>query len=202
MLSKAKIDILNLFRKNILIKSSIKGIADRLKKSYPRVYEAVKDFEKQGILNLERIGRSDVVSINLNNKSISLLSFLDEQETFKKNIPHYEKIVSIKEISSYIVIITGSYAKGKYTKKSDVDLVIIVHDNENIVKLHKLIENKSLVWHPPVHPYVLRQKDFIEMLLTEEKNYGKEIFKNHIILKNSQVYYEVIKEAIKHGFRG
>jgi len=98
MLGKTQVSILDLFRKNVFLKTSIKGIADRLKKSYPRVYEAVKGFEKECILKIERIGRSDIVSIDLNEKTVSFLAFLDEQEAFKKNLPHNQKILSIKEI--------------------------------------------------------------------------------------------------------
>ncbi len=202
MLGKAQIAVLELFRENIFFKASIKNMADRTKKSYPRVYEAVKDFGKKGILNIERVGRSDLASINLNEKTISFLSFLDEQESFKKGVPHRQEILSIKEISDYIVLITGSYASGKATRKSDVDLVVIVPNDKDAVPLHKLIENKSLVWRPPIHLYVFKQKDFIEMLLSEEENYGKEIFKNRIIIKNASNYYNLIKEAINHGFRG
>src|SRR3990167_3935051 len=105
MLGKSQVAILDLFRKDIFLKASIKAIADRLKKSYPRVYEAIKTFEKENILKIERVGRSDLVSINWNEKAISFLAFLDEQEAFKKNLPHHHKITSIKEMSDYIILV-------------------------------------------------------------------------------------------------
>ena len=40
------------------------------------------------------------------------------------------------------------------------------------------------------------------MLLDTKENYGKEIFKNRLLFRNSRRYYELIKEAIKNGFRG
>ena len=40
------------------------------------------------------------------------------------------------------------------------------------------------------------------MLIEKKESYGKEIFKNHIIIKNAQIYYELINEAIEHGFKG
>ncbi len=201
MLGKNQVDILNMFRKDVFLKASIKNIADRMKKSYPRVYEAVKKFEKEGVLMIERVGRSDIVSVDLNEKTISFLSFLEEQEAFKKNIPHSRDILSIQELSNFIIIITGSYSSGKATKKSDLDLVIIIPDDKDSVALHKLIENKTLIWQPPIHLYVFKQKDFIEMLLSEEENYGKEIFKNRIILKGVSRYYELVGEAIRRGMK-
>ena len=41
-----------------------------------------------------------------------------------------------------------------------------------------------------------------EVLLDKEENYGKEIFKNKLLFRNSERYYELIKEAIENGFRG
>ena len=40
------------------------------------------------------------------------------------------------------------------------------------------------------------------MLLSNSENYGKEIFKNRLLFRNSYRYYEIIKEAINNGFRG
>ncbi len=201
MLGKNQVSVLNLFRKNIFLKASINNIADRLKGSYPRVYEAIKGFEKEGVLKIERVGRSDLVSIELNERTISFLAFMDEQETFKKNFPHNEKILSIKEISDYIILVAGSYASGKANKKSDIDLVLIVPDDKDVVFLQKLVENKTLVWQPQIHLYIFKQRDFIEMLLSEDENYGKEIFKNRVLIKNASNYYNLIKEAVRKGMK-
>ena len=64
--------------------------------------------EKNNIIKSEKIGNSNLISISLNYKSIQLLSYLEEE----KEIPNLEKIASIKEISDYLILVTGSYAKG------------------------------------------------------------------------------------------
>lgn len=201
MLTKNQAEILNLFRKNVFLKSSILQIKKKLeKKSYQRIYEAVKGLEKKKILNSEKIGNVNLISLPLNSQSILQLSFLDEQEAFSKKIPNIEKILNFKEFLEDITLITGSYAKGKQTSKSDIDLVIIT--KENAFKKQKLIENLTSLFKPETHPIVITYKDFIDMLLAKEENYGKEIFKNKIIFRNSARYYELIKEAIENGFRG
>ena len=106
----------------------------------------------------------------------------------------------MKELSRYLVIITGSYAKKEATKNSDLDVVVVV-DNENPLGIQKLLDNLMFLFHPKVHLYVFKAKDFIEMLLSKEENYGKEIFRNHLILKNAYIYYEILKEAIENGFK-
>jgi predicted nucleotidyltransferase len=202
MLTKNQILILNLFRKNIFLKSSILQIAKKInKKSYQRVYEAVKDLEKKKILKLEKLGNTNLISLSLNSYSISQIAFLEEQEAIRLNIPNYEKLMSIKEISQYLIIVTGSYVKEKATKTSDLDLVLVIPNDQKAIDIQKLVENLTLVYHPPIHLYVFNNKDFIEMLLEKQENYGKETFRNHIILKNAYIYYELIKEAIEYGFK-
>lgn len=55
---------------------------------------------------------------------------------------------------------------------------------------------------PKVHPYVFTRSQFLEMLTSDEANYGKLIFQKHLIIFGASNYYKVIKEAIKNGFRG
>ncbi len=199
--SKNELKVLNLFRKNLFFKLSIRGIMQKINsKSYQRVYEAVESLVKKNILNSEKIGSVNLVSLKLTRESILSLAYLDEQEGNK--IPNYSKIVCIKEITDYLILATGSYVKGNATKKSDLDLVIIVPDKEDVVGIQKLIENETMLIIPPVHLYVFRKKDFVEMLKDKKENYEKEIVKNRVILKNAQMFYELIKEAIENGYKG
>lgn len=203
MLTKNQTEILNLFRKNSLLKTNILQIKKNLKKSsYQRVYDAVKELERRKILIVEKIGNASWVSLQLTRQTIIELSFLDEQEALSKDIPNYDKIINLKEISDYLIIVTGSYAKGTQNKKSDLDLVIIVPDKENVVNIKGIAENLTMLYLPEVHLYVFKRKDFIDMLNEKGDNYGKEIYQHHLILKNAHQYYELIKEVVEYGFKG
>lgn len=199
--TKNEIEIINSFRKNPFLKLSILQLMKTLKsKSYQRIHESVKALEKDKILKITKQGNSNQIELQLSPNSLSHLSFFDEQQAIKSKIPHFEKIVSLKEVSYYLVIVAGSYAKGTQNKSSDLDLVVFIPDNEKPIDVQKLIENLTLSFHPKIHLYVLNNKDFIEMLTDKKENYGKEIFKNHIIIKNAHIFYELLKEAIERGF--
>ena len=43
-------------------------------------------------------------------------------------------------------------------------------------------------------------QEFVEMLLNNEANYGKEIVKNNLILCGGQIFMQIIKEVIDNGF--
>jgi predicted nucleotidyltransferase len=200
MIKKSQLNIMNLFRKNTFLKKTIREISLLLKKDYPNTYNAIIELEKEGLLKIEKIGTSKVCSIDLNPKTISLFSFLDEQESFEANIPNIKNIFDVKEFSDDILLVTGSYVLRKQTKASDIDLVLIV--KEKAFEKQKLLENTTSLMIPKVHALVFSYKDFVDMLLDKKPNLGKEIFNKRLIFKNTTKYYSLINEAIEHGFRG
>ncbi len=203
MLTKKQTEIIELFRKNIFLKKTIREIAGMLAgktKAYPKTYEAVKELEKQQMLKITPVGNSRVCELNLSDKTISLLGFLDEQEAYSRNIPNLNKIMAFEELLEDIIIVTGSYAKEKQTKKSDIDLVVITR--QDAFKKQKFVENNTSLLIPEFHVIVITYADFLGMLKDKEENLGKEVFRYRLIFKNSHRYYNLIKEAIKNGFRG
>ena len=200
-INKNELKILQLFRKNLFLKTSIRELMNKIKsKSYQRVHEAVERLVQKNILNSEKVGNTNLTTLKLSRESISNLSYFDEQDGRK--MPNYPKIVEIKEISDYLVLVTGSYASGKFNKKSDMDLAIIVPDKENVVSIQRKVENLTILFVPSIHLYIFTKKDFVEMLTGKKENYGKEIVKNRIILKNAQIFYELVRDAVENGYKG
>ena len=105
-------------------------------------------------------------------------------------------------LSYFTFIVAGSYAAGKATTKSDLDIVILVEDGIDTKKILTVLKNKGELMIPEVHPYVFTKSEFLQMLLSDEENYGKLVFGNHIIVFGTENYYLIVKEAIKNGFKG
>lgn len=200
MLGKNQTVILNLFRKDIFYNPTIRNISVKLKKQYSLVYNAVQDLSNKKVLTLKEVGKSKMCLLNLSNEAKLYLSFLDEQESLGKKIPSIKEILEFKDFVDDIVLVTGSYASGKQTAKSDLDLVIITKDGA--FNKQKLIANLTGLMTPKVHVFVLTYEDYVKMLTDKEANFGKEIFNNRLIYRNASRYYLLIKEAIENGFRG
>ncbi|MFT4304713.1 MAG: nucleotidyltransferase domain-containing protein [Candidatus Woesearchaeota archaeon] len=198
--NKNELKIIELFRTNLFFKGSIREIMYKIKsKSYQRVYEAVERLINKKILNFKHYGNNKIINLNLSRESILLLSYFDEKEANK--IPNYSKILDIKEISDYLILVTGSYANNTFTKKSDLDLVIIIPDKDDVVHIQKFVDNITMLYSPQVHLYVFRKKDFLDMLKSKEQTYAKEIVNKKIILKNARIFYELLKEVINNGYK-
>lgn len=207
MLTKEELKILEIFRKDILKEYGINEIKKELnKKSYNWVYLAVKKFKKEGLINIKKKSYSSLCSLNLDNRLLQCyLSLLEKIKAFAMNIPkeNIDKLIETIPLTYFTFIITGSYATNKLrTNKSDLDVVVIVEEEANTKKVLNSLKTKGELMIPEVHPYVFTKSQFLEMLLNNEKNYGKLIFKKRLILYGVENYYRIIKEAIKNGFKG
>lgn len=176
------------------------------KKSESYVYDALKRFAAAGILKEERVGNVVLYSLNAGSlKAQSYAGFIAEHDAWnKKHIPHrdLEKIAAKIPTDFYAFIITGSYAKNAQKKGSDIDVVIIVDDNTEPKRVYAELSHYCELNIPKIHLYVFKHNEFIDMLLSKEENYGKEIARNNLILTEGQVYIKLIYEAIQNGFNG
>ena len=100
---------MNLFRKNIFLRKTIREVSILLKKDYPNTYNAIMELEKEGVIKTEKVGKSKVCSVMLNQKTISLFSFLDEQEALEMNVSNIEKILDFQEFNEDILLLNLQY---------------------------------------------------------------------------------------------
>ena len=82
----------------------------------------------------------------------------------------------------------------------------------HINKLIELIENKRKIIETAlrsselktpldIHWHVIPKNEFFEMLKTESENLGKQIARKHLSIHNPNIFYSLLKKAIKNGFR-
>ena len=174
------------------------------KKSHHYVFEALKKFTKLKLLNETKKGNTNIYNINLENKNLHYLAFV---ESIRKenmiDIP-YQIIEQItKNIKSpfYTLLIGGSYAQGKQKSKSDLDIVFIIPNCED-KKLYKVALKEGELTIPEIHGYIFTMGEFCNMLINNEFNYGKELARKHIIYYGAEVYFKILFEGIKNGFKG
>jgi len=200
MLGKNEVRIIEYFQKNLFAKPTMRELSLLLKKPYALIHQAVKNLTQNKILFQESVGKSKPCFLSLSHESLHYLAFIEEHNAQIKEIPAIKEFLKRQEFIDDIVLITGSYASGKQNKESDLDLVILT--NESAFQKQKLLENVTSLLLPKVHGITLTYKDFIKMLTETQANFGKEIVMNHLIYRNASRYYELLKEAITHGFRG
>ena len=202
ILKKAEADILLAFVKAPWESLTFKQVKERTKKSSESyVFNTLKGFVKEGILTQERIGNNVLYHLHDSLKAHTYAGIVAEHAGWSKTHIPYDDIERIaKKIQGHFtLIITGSYAKNKQRKDSDLDIVIIT---ENPKKVYAELRHECEMNIPKIHLFAFAKKEVLTMLAEDTSNYGKETVKNNLLLFGADAYFRIITTAIRHGFKG
>src|SRR3989344_2272511 len=205
MLTKKQLRILNIFKRNEFKELPWNKVKELSRENSSSVIQnAIKSFLTEELITEKKIGTSKLYAINhKNNKVYSYF------ETYNKEILPKQVLKSIKELEDsldkhtpfYSIVIFGSYASGEQKKDSDLDLAVFIEqeDKRRIVEaVFKSMETKSFI---KIDGHVITKDEFLEMLKVDYENLGKEIARKHLIIHNPVIFYSLIKDGAKHGFK-
>ncbi len=175
----------------------IKTTAGSSSDSY--TYDTLNGFVKEKILIKEKRGGVSFYKLANTAKTISYLAMVSEYDAWNQEIISENITQLIEKIKQkfFTVMVVGSYAKGKQTKTSDLDIIII---SEDAKKIYAELRHYCEMSIPQIHLYVFTTDEFKQMLLSDKHNYGKEAVKNNFLFFGAQNYYKILFEAIKNGF--
>lgn len=205
MLTKKQLKILNIFQRNEFKELTWKKVKELSKESSSSVIQdAIKAFLWEELITEKKIGTSKLYSINHKNNKVYIYFETHNKESLSRQV-----LKSIKELEDgldkhtpfYSIIIFGSYVIGEQKKDSDLDIAVFIEqeDKRKIVEaVFKSMELKSIL---KMDGHVITKDEFLEMLKVDYENLGKEIARKHLIIHNPAIFYSLIKEGIKHGFK-
>ncbi|HLC86706.1 MAG TPA: nucleotidyltransferase domain-containing protein [Candidatus Nanoarchaeia archaeon] len=205
MLTKKQIKIFNLLQKNVFKEYTYKEIKGLSKeKSNSVIQNAVMAFLKEELIIEKTIGTSKLYSINYKNEKFYLYF-----EIFNKEILPKQAIKTINELKNtldkhtlfYSIIIFGSYAIGEQKKDSDLDIVVFIEEENKRKIIEAVFKSMELKSFLKIEGHAITKKEFLEMLTVDYENLGKEIARKNLAIHNSAIFYSLLKEGIKHGFK-
>jgi hypothetical protein len=107
------------------------------------------------------------------------------------NFPHLDKITGfIEEVPEKNYCLLAFNVE----KKSELNACFLVEDDETKNRIKSFVKSK-------VNLHYITYDDFVKMLLKDGENIAKEVFKSNLLFFNGDIYYRLIKEAYKNGFR-
>ena len=131
-----------------------KEIAQKAKISGGAANKALRNLAKSGLVLKETKGRMNFYQINVD-------SFVVKEFKVLKNVIQLSVLIKkLKEISEKIILF-GSVSRGENYENSDIDLLVVAHNKEEIekvIKKVKLDKLKSIV-KTPAKFAVLEKKD-------------------------------------------
>ena len=171
---------------------SIREISQRLKADYKNTFQALNNINPE-TYSKKKQGNTCLIEFIPNN-NIETLS-IEEKRTkeFLSKNPKIKLIVKdINEIGYpfMIVLVFGSFAKGKNTPASDIDICII---SDNKTKANKLMEMLNL-FSLKIEVQKFTTGEFVSMIEKNQNNLGHEIIRSNIILYGIENYYNLISK--------
>lgn len=203
MLQNQKLKLLEAWKSPFAELSISEIMLSSNKSSKPWVFNALKLLAKNRLIIEKSKGNMNLYSLNLNNPLlIQTLQFLNAQEMY--SFPYLniiQETISKIPLHTYCLLVFGSYAEGKHTKASDLDICFLIETQNMEKKIKPYFNDIKLSSPVSIDEHYITFDDFIKMLLRDQENLGKQIFRNHKIFLNADIYYRLIQEAYKNGFR-
>ncbi|MDO8741436.1 MAG: nucleotidyltransferase domain-containing protein [Candidatus Woesearchaeota archaeon] len=205
MRQETLLKIIGLMRSKLAGGLTILEISKQLKIGYRPAYNHIGEMEKEGIIQIERVGSSKQCKLDFNSpKTRHLLESWDmakKEEIYGKNQKlkaAVESLISklterfISEIHS--IVLFGSYAKGTATKQSDIDLLFIVNDLK-YKKLREAIDQESASYqyshNIKISPLITDIAELRKMLKASEMNAGKEAREHGISMYGHEMFWRI-----------
>lgn len=205
MITEKQIKIFEVFAKKPFAEYTRKEIKKESKeKSNNTLALAINLLKKEEVLIEQKVGKSGLLTLNLEND----LTFYYLALCNNKRINHLVQLaleILKKEIYEnslfYSAVIFGSYAIGEQKKDSDLDVAIFIESEEKRKQIEASINSAKLKSILKMDVHVISNAEMLEMLTNREENLGKQIARKHLAVHNHRIFYDILKEGIKHGFR-
>lgn len=187
-----KLKIINYLGKHIGKGFTMHELSKLVGIPYASFYRAVQQMDD--VLDAEVIGKSKILKLKTANpvlKAHLIVSSDEERKEFLQKKPVIKKI-AVELNTKDVVILFGSYAKGKETGKSDIDLLIINKDGKKSLPFSKY----ELLFKKKVNPLFVTSKEFGRMLQDKDENVGKQALKHHVILNNPEWFWGLVLDGV------
>jgi len=190
MIPKEQIKLLETWKNRIfeeLSISEIMGISG--KKTKPWVFNSLTLLTKHNLLISKRKANINLYKLNLSNPFlIQTLQYLEAQNSLD-----FSHLDTVTEFIRKVPVKNYCLLAFDIKKKSELNVCFLI-ENKELMKKIKPFVNK-------VNAHYITYGDFVKMLLEDGENIAKEVFRSNLLFFNGDIYYELLKEAYKNGFR-
>lgn len=205
MITVKQLKILEVFAKNPFAEYTRKEVKkESREKSNNALALAINRLKKEEVLVERKIGKSGVLTLNLANDLtfyyIALCNYGRIPDRAKIALESLKKEIS-EDTHFFSIAVFGSYATGEQKKGSDLDIAVFVESEEGRKRIEAAANNAKLKSILEMDVHVIPKAEMLEMLANDEENMGKQIARKHLAVHNHRIFYDLIMEGMKHGFR-
>lgn len=168
---------------------TLKEIMKRSGYSYEPVYRTLQNLTKKNIVLVKKFGKTLVYELSLKKTSVKVAFYLyatKRANEFSKEYPSiFTAISELPEDKMDILAIFGSYAKGTQSERSDVDIICVTSENEELTSKIRALKH---AYNKEFTPVVIPKNEFAK-IKTENKEFWNDLTKYGIIFKGYDLFY-------------
>lgn len=199
--------VLAIFKNSLHKPLRLTDVEGRNTLSHQAIFRKIKILESNGIL----IRNGNYYKPNFENplvyKILELLS-TKESEEFLRRYPRlkepFDQLISFasKRPELRYIVLFGSYATGKASKKSDIDLFVVIEESgikrikENLESLFNQLEGGYLFHRYGFAPVFATPNDVKEMV-DDRKKFIQSVIEDGIIIYGDDNYYKHMSSLMK-----
>jgi len=199
--------ILRLFFNDPELSIHQRGISRQANVAPHNANKYLKEFVNDGLLIRSEISNLTLFRINPGNAFLFRVFELFEMKRKNRFFEQNKKISrllnehneNLKRLSSreiQMVILFGSVARGNWTKKSDVDLLIVTGQSVQKRRIIQIQEEAAQEFRHILHisPVHITINKFVEGMRNTLEFFG-ELWRDRIVLYNEFLFWELLREA-------
>ncbi|MBI2176161.1 nucleotidyltransferase domain-containing protein [Candidatus Woesearchaeota archaeon] len=205
MLTQKQLKIFEVFARNPFAEHTRGQIKkDSREKSNNSLALAINQLKREEVIIERKVGKSGLLTLNLQNDiTFCYIALCNDRRAGKEVKLAVARITGELDLVTqfYSVAVFGSYAVGEQKRTSDIDIAIFVEDPEKVKLIEAAVNSAKLKILVEVDVHVIPRAEMIEMLTNDEENLGKQIARKHLAVHNHQIFYGIVLEGMKRGFR-
>lgn len=196
-----EIRIMRFLLEKITDQFAIREIARQTKIDYKLVHSTIQKLVQKKVLIKKRHANIDLCSLNLKAdltatyyvEMLRAKEFLGKHSDMKM---FFANVLGNMKALYYTLVVFGSFAKGKETRASDLDMLIIAPTRAIGEEVERMMNHESLFLKRKIQSIVLDEGEFVENLASKKLNIVTEAFKSHIIIAGMEGFYNGVKRAL------
>jgi predicted nucleotidyltransferase len=197
--SDTGVEILKLLTSNLTRDFTILKIAQRTGKTNRLTYSTVKKLEKERMITIQEKANLRLCKLSLENpQMIALIESLRWVDFTRKRSDVgllVSDIVSKSELPYFTLVVFGSYARGTMTKRSDLDMLLVIPDRKFEDTIETAVKSARALSNVSVHDVVVTYTEFAEMLRETKINVAKESLEARYIGYGAEAFYTLLRRS-------
>jgi predicted nucleotidyltransferase len=196
VLSDTETEVLKLLASDLTREITILKVAQLTGKTTRLTYAAAKKLAKEKTIIIEKKANLRLCKLNL--EKIQINAFIESLRwnDFTKKHPDVGLIIStiISKINMpyFTIAIYGSYAKGTATRKSDIDLLVIIPDRKFGNEIEAAVEYARALTNLSLHNVEVTYAEFVSMLRENKITVARETLEARYIAYGAESFYSMI----------